>query len=59
MRPVAILLQAFMPESMDRLMDQLGLPQDARKIASLESPMVEGVSLPAPAGIFPRYVETA
>jgi methionyl-tRNA synthetase len=59
MRPVAILLQAFMPESMDRLMDQLGLPQDARKIVSLDSPMVEGATLPAPAGIFPRFVETA
>jgi methionyl-tRNA synthetase len=59
MRPVAVLLQAFMPDSMDRLMDQLGLTQDARKISALDSPMLEGAALPAPAGIFPRFVETA
>jgi methionyl-tRNA synthetase len=53
------LLQAFMPDSMGKLLDQLGVAPDSRAIAALESPMVTGAALPAPAGIFPRYVEAA
>jgi methionyl-tRNA synthetase len=58
-RTVGILLQAFMPDSMGKLLDQLGVAPEARAIAALESPMVTGAALPAPAGIFPRYVEAA
>ncbi len=56
-RTVGILLQAFMPDSMAVLLDQLGVAVDARRIAALETPMVEGATLPPPAGIFPRYIE--
>jgi len=57
LRVTAILLQAFMPDTMGRLLDQLGVAQDRRKIAALDEALVDGASLPAPAGIFPRYVE--
>jgi methionyl-tRNA synthetase len=57
LRVTAILLQAFMPDTMGRLLDQLGVAQDRRQIAALDEALVDGASLPAPAGIFPRYVE--
>ena len=56
-RTVGILLQAFMPDSMAVLLDQLGVAPDARRIAALEAPMVDGAALPPPVGIFPRYIE--
>ncbi len=57
LRTVALLLQPFMPDSMEKLLDQLGLPRDARQLTALEEPLVEGTALPAPSGIFPRFVE--
>jgi len=59
LRTVGILLQPFMPESMGKLLDQLSVPPDARAISSLDEPMAESAALPAPFGIFPRYVEAA
>jgi methionyl-tRNA synthetase len=59
LRTVGILLQPFMPESMGKLLDQLSVPPDARQISALVEPMAEGVALPAPSGIFPRYIEAA
>jgi methionyl-tRNA synthetase len=59
LRTVGILLQPFMPESMGKLLDQLSVPPDARQISALVEPMAEGVALPAPFGIFPRYIEAA
>jgi methionyl-tRNA synthetase len=59
LRHIAILLQPFMPDSMDKLLDQLGVPIEARQLAALQTPIVEGTALPAPAGIFPRFVEPA
>jgi methionyl-tRNA synthetase len=56
-RPVATLLQPFMPDSMGRMLDQLGVPAEARDIAALAAPLAAGITLPAPAGVFPRYVE--
>ncbi|OYV58172.1 MAG: methionine--tRNA ligase [Acidocella sp. 21-58-7] len=56
-RTVAILLQPFMPDSMAALLDQLGQPMTDRQIAALETKMTDGAALPAPSGIFPRYVE--
>ncbi|MDE8348039.1 MAG: methionine--tRNA ligase [Acidocella sp.] len=58
-RTVGILLQPYMPGSMAALLDQMGVAADARQIAALETPMVEGAALPAPFGIFPRYIEKA
>jgi methionyl-tRNA synthetase len=59
LRSVAILLQPFMPDSMARLLDQLGVAADARQLAVLETPITPGIALPAPAGLFPRFVEAA
>jgi methionyl-tRNA synthetase len=58
-RAVATVLQPFMPDSMARMLDQLGVPAEARSFAGLAEPLPDGVELPAPQGIFPRYVEEA
>jgi methionyl-tRNA synthetase len=58
-RTAATLLQPFMPESMGRMLDQLGVPADARSFAALAVPLQAGIVLPAPQGIFPRHVEQA
>jgi methionyl-tRNA synthetase len=57
LRVVAVLLQPFMPESMEKLLGQLGVAADARDYAALDTPLTEGAALPAPAGLFPRFVE--
>jgi methionyl-tRNA synthetase len=57
MRVVTTLLQPFMPESIGRMMDQLGVPADTRSLAALTMPLADGTVLPAPRGVFPRYVE--
>ena len=58
LRVVAILVQPFVPGSGAKLLDLLGVPADARDLAAIEGRRTEGgVALPAPAGIFPRYVE--
>jgi methionyl-tRNA synthetase len=57
LRPIATVLQPFMPDSMARMLDQLGVPADARSLADLATPLADGIVLPPPAGVFPRYVE--
>ncbi len=57
LRLVATVLQPFMPDSMGRLLDQVGVPPDQRQLADLAIPIADGLKLPKPAGIFPRYVE--
>ncbi|HET7881122.1 MAG TPA: methionine--tRNA ligase [Acetobacteraceae bacterium] len=59
LRVVATVLQPFMPQSMGRMLDQLGVPTGDRQLASLASPLHDGGILPAPEGVFPRYVEPA
>jgi methionyl-tRNA synthetase len=44
---------------MGRMLDQLGVPADARQLADLDAPLTDGCALPAPQGVFPRYVESA
>ena len=56
LRAVATVLQPFMPGSMARMLDQLGVPDGARSFAALDAPLAPGTVLPAPQGIFPRYV---
>lgn len=58
-RVVATLLQPFMPTSMAKMLDQLGVPADARTFATLSMPLPDGTALPPPQGVFPRYVEPA
>ncbi len=58
-RQIAILVQAVMPESGAKLLDQLGAPADARDFSGLgpKGRLVPGTELPAPAPVFPRHVE--
>ncbi len=57
LRRLAILIQPFMPQSMDKLLDQLAVPADARTFGSLDKALTPGTPLPTPIGIFPRFVE--
>ena len=57
MRPIATLLQPFMPASMAKMLDQLGVPMDQRDFAALKNLLPGGISLPPPQGVFPRWVE--
>jgi methionyl-tRNA synthetase len=57
LRIIGTVLQPFMPGSMARLLDQVGVPADARSFAALDQALADGTVLPAPQGIFPRYVE--
>ena len=56
-RPVATVLQPVMPESMGRMLDQLGVGDGGRDLADLVIPLPGGGVLPAPSGVFPRYIE--
>src|SRR5258708_775435 len=58
-RQIAILAQPVMPEASAKLLDSLGVPHDARNFAALGSAkrIAAGSALPAPVGVFPRYVE--
>jgi len=56
-RQVAILAQPVMPDSSAKMLDSLGVPAEARNFAALATRIKAGTKLPAPTGIFPRYVE--
>jgi methionyl-tRNA synthetase len=58
-RQVAILAAPVMPASADKLLDGLGQPADARTFKALGEGgrLKAGTPIPAPAGVFPRYVE--
>ena len=57
LRIVATVLAPFMPDSMNRMLHQLGVPPEAQDLAALDVMLPGGATLPAPQGIFPRYVE--
>jgi methionyl-tRNA synthetase len=59
LRQIAILVQPIMPESAGKLLDQLGVPNDARDFVKLgpKGRLTPGTALPPPAPVFPRYVE--
>ena len=57
LRIIATVLQPYMPDSMDRMLTQLGVEAGERDFAALDTPLPEGRVLPAPQGIFPRFVE--
>jgi methionyl-tRNA synthetase len=58
-RQVAILAQPAMPVSAAKLLDSLGIPETARDFAALggATRIQPGTKLPAPVGVFPRYIE--
>jgi methionyl-tRNA synthetase len=58
-RQVGILVQPYMPASAGKLLDLLAVPADARSFSALgeKGRLASGTALPAPQGVFPRYVE--
>ena len=58
-RQIAILAQPALPESSAKMLDILGIPADQRNFAVLGgvTRIKAGTVLPAPTGIFPRYIE--
>jgi methionyl-tRNA synthetase len=54
-RIAALLAQPVMPESMGKLLDLLGQPDDQRTFTAIGTRLAPGTALPAPVGIFPRY----
>jgi methionyl-tRNA synthetase len=58
-RQIAILALPVMPASAGKLLDSLGIPAGERNFAALGGAkrMAPGTTLPAPVGVFPRYVE--
>jgi len=61
LRQIAILATPFMPQSAGKLLDLLAIPEDERMFTRLggQHRIAAGVKLPAPAAVFPRYVEPA
>jgi methionyl-tRNA synthetase len=61
LRRVGILCQPFVPGSAAKLLDLLAVPERERSFAHVADAhgLVSGTVLPAPAPVFPRYVEEA
>ncbi|HEV8680071.1 MAG TPA: methionine--tRNA ligase [Stellaceae bacterium] len=59
LRHLGILVQPFVPGAAAMLLDQLAVPAEARHFADLAEQLPPGRPLPAPRGIFPRFVEPA
>jgi methionyl-tRNA synthetase len=58
-RRVGIMVQPFIPQSAEKLLDILAVPADKRQFSDVTaSQLVGGADLPAPQPVFPRYVET-
>ena len=58
LRVLATVLQPFMPDTMQRLLDQLGVPAAARGLEHLATALPAGLALPPPEPLF-RKVEVA
>jgi methionyl-tRNA synthetase len=56
-RRIAILAQPYIPAAAEKLLDLVAAPADARDFAALDAMLTPGTDLPAPSGVFPRYVE--
>ncbi|MEH3144106.1 MAG: methionine--tRNA ligase [Methylobacterium frigidaeris] len=61
LRAVGLLVQPFVPAAAEKLLDLLAVAADARTLDRVgpDHRLVPGTALPAPAPIFPRYVEPA
>ncbi len=60
-RRLALLTQAFMPEASARILDQLGVPPDARQLACCgeADALTPATPIAKPEGVFPRHVDAA
>ena len=59
LRIIALLTQAFMPDTISKLLDQLGVIKPQRQLAwaKAEHAISGGLEIKKPEGLFPRYVE--
>jgi methionyl-tRNA synthetase len=59
LRAIGISVQPFIPDAASKLLDLLAVPADERLLARIgpEHRLAAGSQLPAPAPIFPRFVE--
>jgi methionyl-tRNA synthetase len=60
LRQIGILCQPFIPASAGKLLDLLGIPAAERQFSRLRGEatrIAAGTPLPAPAPVFPRYIE--
>ena len=58
-RMLAIYAQPVVPQSANTMLDQLAVAGDQRGFGALSAHLVPGTPLPAPAPVFPRYLEDA
>ena len=58
LRHLGIVTQPFVPAAAASLLDQLAVPPEARAFADLAARLPPRRPLPAPHGIFPRFVDT-
>jgi methionyl-tRNA synthetase len=58
-RQLAIMVQPIMPDAMDKMLNLLSVPENERIFAHVNSDfkLKTGTDLPAPQGVFPRFVE--
>ena len=58
-RRLATLIQPVMPDSANKMLDQLAVPQNERDFASItaEIGLKQGTGIEQPEGVFPRHVE--
>ena len=57
-RQVAILVQPVMPESVEKLLEQLAVSKDERNFDRIcDIPSCRGRKINKPTGVFPRFVE--
>ena len=58
-RHLAIMTQPVMPETMEKMLDQLAQSADARDFKALGEggALIPGLDLPKPEGVFPRFVD--
>ncbi|KAA2215189.1 methionine--tRNA ligase [Teichococcus oryzae] len=54
LRTLATVLQPFMPDTMRRMLDQLGVPEEARSLAALSTALPDGLALPPPSPLFQK-----
>jgi methionyl-tRNA synthetase len=57
LRQVCILAQPFVPSSAGKMLDLLAVPAAERDFAALPARLAPGRTLPAPAPVFPRWIE--
>lgn len=57
-RHIGIMLQPFMPDAMERMLNQLAISPAHRtfEFLGVEHALVPGTALPKPEGVFPRFV---